>query len=208
MAALPSMNLAGYIANIPPKQRIALGITLVVFLVVGYWQLFLKSEWAARGEARTELLRLKAEAEQTRRTASQRPLLEREIKLLEVQLSRAILQLPEEKEIPSLLTRVARLGQETDMDVALFKPGNPVAKDFYTEIPVQLKLVGAYHNLGMLFERLARLDRIVNVADLTIRPAGKDQKTGTSIQAEFGVVTYTYTSTGRGRTGEPAKTGT
>ena len=60
------MNLAGYIANIPPKQRIALGITLVAFLAVGYWQFFLKSEWAARGEARTELLRLKAEAEQTR----------------------------------------------------------------------------------------------------------------------------------------------
>lgn len=198
-------DLQGYIANIPPKQRIALGVVLVILLVVGYWQFFLKSEWAERGAARTEFLRLKAEAEQTRRIASQRPLLEREIKLLEARLSRAILQLPGEKEIPSLLTRVARLGQETDMDVALFKPGNPVAKDFYTEIPVQLKVVGAYNNLGMLFERLARLDRIVNVADLTIRPAGKDQKTGASIQAEFGVVTYTYTGTGGATSGEPAK---
>ncbi len=207
MATLRSIDLSGYIANIPPKQKIALGVILVIFLIVGYWQFFLKSEWAARGEARTQLLRLKAEAEQTRRIASQRPLLEREIKLLEARLSRAIVRLPEEKEIPSLLTRVARLGEETDMDVALFKPGNPVAKDFYTEIPVQLKVVGAYHNLGMLFERLARLDRIVNVADLTLRPAGKDQKTGASIQAEFGVVTYTYTDTGRGKTGEPAKKG-
>jgi len=205
MATLPSMNLMRYTANIPPKQKIALGVILVVLLVVAYWHLVLRSQLAARSGARTELLRLKAEAEQTRQIASQRPVLEREIKLLEARLSRAILQLPEEKEIPSLLKRVARLGQETDMDVALFKPGNPVAKDFYTEIPVQLKVVGGYHNLGMLFERLARLDRIVNVADLTIRPAGKDQKAGASVQAEFGVVTYAYTGTGGATSGEPAK---
>jgi len=206
MATLPSIDLSGYIGNIPVKQRIALVIILVILVLIGYWQFFLRSEWAARGQARAEWLGLKAEAEQTRRIASQRPLLEREIKLLEARLSRAVLQLPEEKEIPSLLTRVARLGQETDLQVALFKPGNPVAKEFYMEVPVQLKVVGTYHNLGTLFERLGRLERIVNVADLTIRPAEKAQKAGASIQAEFGVVTYSYTGPRGVTTGEPAKT--
>ena len=206
MATLQSIDLSGYIANIPAKQRIALVIIFVILVLIGYWQFFLRAEWAARSQARAELLGLKAEAEQTRRIASQRPLLEREIKLLEVRLSRALLQLPGEKEIPSLLRGVAKLGQETDLEVALFKPGNPVAKEFYTEVPVQLKMIGTYHNLGTLFERLGKMDRIVNVADLTIRPAGKDQKAGASIQAEFGVLTYTYTGTGGAKSGEPAKT--
>ena len=205
MVTLPSIDLSGYIGNIPAKQRIALVIIPVILVLIGYWQFFLRSEWAARGQARAELLGLKAEAEQTRRIASQRPLQEREIKLLEARLLRAVMQLPEEKEIPSLLTRVARLGQETDLEVALFKPGNPVAKEFYMEVPVQLKVVGMYHNLGTFFERLGRLERIVNVTDLTIRPAGKDQKAGASIQAEFGVVTYTYTGTRGATSGEPAK---
>jgi type IV pilus assembly protein PilO len=207
MAALISPDLKAYISNIPLKQRIALGTIFVILVLLGYWQFFLRAEWATRSQARAELVRLKAEAEQTRRIASQKPLLEREIRLLEARLSRALLQLPGEKEIPSLLKGVARLGHETDLEVTLFKPGNPVAKEFYNEVPVQLKVVGTYHNLGMLFERLARMDRIVNVADLTVRPAGKDQKAGASIQAEFGVVTYTYTGTGGGKTGEPAKTG-
>lgn len=205
MAALPSIDLSGYLANIPAKQRIALVIILVILVLIGYWQFFLRSEWAARGQARAELLGLKAEAEQTKRIASQRPLLEREIKLLEARLSRAVLQLPEEKEIPSLLTRVARLGRETDLEIALFKPGNPVAKEFYMEVPVQLRVIGTYHNLGTFFERLGRLERIVNVTDLTIRPAGKDQKAGASILAEFGVVTYTYTGRRGATSGEPAK---
>ncbi len=206
MATFPSIDLSGYIGGIPPKQKVALGIILVLLVVVGYWQFFLRAAWGARDQARAELLPLKAETEQTRRIASQRPLLEREIKLLEVRLSQALLQLPGEKEIPSLLTRVARLGQETDLDLALFKPGNPVTKEFYMEVPVQLKVIGTYHGLGMLFERLGRFDRIVNVADLTIRQAGKDQKAGASIQAEFGVVTYTYTGTGGAKSGEAPKT--
>lgn len=207
MATFSSINLSAYIANVPLKQRVALGAILVILVIVGFWQFLLKPEWAARNNARAELLRLKAEAEQTRRITSQRPLLEQEIKLLEARLARAVLQLPGEKEIPSLLRRIAQLGQETDLELALFKPGNPVAKDFYTEVPVQLKVVGTYHGLGTLFERLGKMDRIVNVADLVIRPAGKDQKSGASIQAEFGVVTYTYTRSVGAKSGEAAKTG-
>lgn len=202
MAMLPSIDLSAYTTNIPPKQRMALGVIAAILVGVLYWQFFLKSEWAARSEARIELTRLKAEAAQTRQIASQKPQLEQELKQLEAELARAVEQLPAEKEIPSLLKRVASLGRETDLDVALFKPGNPVAKEFYTEVPVQLKVLGSYHDLGTLFERLGRLERIVNVADLTIRPAGKDQKTGAGIQAEFGVVTYTYSPTAGAKSGE------
>ena len=46
---------------------------------------------------------------------------------LEARLQRAVEKLPAEKEIPSLLKRVAGLGQEADLDVTLFKPGTAVA---------------------------------------------------------------------------------
>lgn len=201
---LPSIDLSAYTTNLPRKQKVALGVIFGTLVAVVYWQFFLRSEWAARSEAQAELLQLRAKAEQSRQIASQRPHLEQEIKLLEALLQRAVLQLPAEKEIPSLLKRVASLGQETDLEVALFKPGSPVAKEFYTEVPVQLKVLGTYHDLGMLFERLGRLERIVNVADLTIRQAAKGQKAGTSIQAEFGVVTYTYSSAAGAKSGEAA----
>ena len=203
---LPSIDLSAYTANIPLKQRVALGIISAILVAMGYWQFFLRSEWAARSEIQAELLQLRVKAEQGRQIASQRPHLEQDVKLLEARLQREIQRLPAEKEIPSLLKRVASLGQEANLDVTLFKPGTTVMKEFYSEIPVQLKVAGTYHDLGLLFERLGRLERIVNVADLTIRPAVKGQRTGDSIQAEFGVVTYTYHSTAlgtdSGKTGE------
>jgi type IV pilus assembly protein PilO len=201
---LPSIDLSAHTTNLPPTQKIALGVIFGALAVVVYWQFVLRSEWAARSEAQAELLRLRAQAEQTRQIASQKPRLEQEIKLLETQLHRTVQQLPTEKEIPALLKRVAGLGQEADLNVALFKPGTPVAKEFYTEVPVNLKVMGTYHSLGLLFERLGRLERIVNIADLTIREATKEQRAGDTIQAEFGVVTYTYTGTSGVKSGEGA----
>lgn len=201
---LPSIDLSAYTANLPPKQKLALGGILSMLVIVVYWQFFLQSEWDARDEVQAELLRLKAQAEQTRQIAGQKPRLEQEIKLLDARLQRTVQQLPTEKEIPALLKRVAGLGQEADLDVALFKPGTPVAKEFYTEVPIQLKVTGTYHDLGLLFERLGRLERIVNVADLTIRAATKGQRAGDTIQAEFGVVTYTYTGASGAKSGEGA----
>jgi len=201
MLALPSLNLSGYFARIPPRRRVLLGALLALLMLVLYWQRMIKPAWDVRSRARDEMLRLTPQVEQTRRMAAQRPVLEQEIKLLEARLFRAVQQLPAEKEIPSLLTRVAALGREIDLEVSSFRPGNPVAKDFYMEVPIQLKVVGTYSNLGILFERLAKLDRIVNVADMTIRPAGKDQKRGASVQAEFGMVTYTYSGARRPSSG-------
>jgi type IV pilus assembly protein PilO len=201
---LPSIDLSAHTTNLPPMRKIALGVIFGALAVVVYWQFFLGSEWAARSEAQAELLRLRLQAQQTRQIAGQKPHLEQEIKLLETQLRRTVQQLPTEKEIPTLLKRVAGLGQEADLRVALFKPGTPVAKEFYTEVPVHLKVMGTYHSLGLLFEQLGRLERIVNVADLTIREATKEQRTGDTIQAEFGVVTYTYTGTSGVRSGEGA----
>ncbi|MGB4781106.1 type 4a pilus biogenesis protein PilO [Candidatus Methylomirabilis sp.] len=195
---LPSIDLSAYIANVPQRQKVAIGVIFAILAAMVYWQFFLRSEWAARSEIQAELARLRAKAEQSRQITSQRPHLEQEVKLLEARLQRVVQKLPAEKEIPSLLKRVASLGQEADLDVTLFKPGTAVMKEFYTEIPVQLKVAGTYHDLGLLFERLGRLERIVNVADLAIRPAAKSQRAGDSIQAEFGVVTYTYRSTALG----------
>ena len=208
MAALGSINWSAYIATIPLRLRIALGVLLGVLVVAFYWQFVLRPNWNELDQDRAELFRVQAEAERTRRIASQRSRLEHELKSLEARLSRAVLQLPQEKEIPSLLTRVAKLGRDTELQVSLFRPGPVVSRGFYTEVPIQLKVVGTYHRLGTLFERLAKMDRIVNVSDLTIRPAGKDQKSGPSIEAEFGVVTYTYTGSRGAKGGEPAKKGT
>jgi type IV pilus assembly protein PilO len=50
------------------------------------------------------------------------------------------------------------------------KPGAPAAQsaEYYQEWPINVDVEGTYHNLGMFFDRVGRLSRLVNVGNLKI----------------------------------------
>ncbi len=96
-----------------------------------------------------------------------------EARNLEVELDRALAQLPKQKEIPTLLQNISNLGRESGLDMPYFKPGGTINKDFYAEVPVDIKLLGPYQNLLSFFYQLGDLPRIVTVQDLTIQHAAR-----------------------------------
>jgi len=71
--------------------------------------------------------------------------------------------LPENEEIRRLLESVARLKQESGLTFTLFKPEKEVIKDFYAEIPISIKLTGHFHNVGVFFDKLSKLSRLVHI---------------------------------------------
>ena len=97
-------------------------------------------------------------------------------------------QLPETKEIPSLLENVSQSGQEVGLEFLLFQPTAEVRKDFYAEIPVSIALTGHYHNVALFFDRVAKLSRIVNIHDIKMEPQKDSDKLKTSCTA----VTYRF----------------
>ncbi|HAM50805.1 MAG TPA: hypothetical protein DCP92_08990 [Nitrospiraceae bacterium] len=80
------------------------------------------------------------------------------------------LQLPEEKEISSLLKQVSDLGIKSGLKIISWKPEQK--KDHPSgivyEIPVSVELSGSYHSLGVFFSSLTKLNRIVNISDIKI----------------------------------------
>ena len=97
-------------------------------------------------------------------------------------------KLPEEKDIPDLLTSISNSGQEAGLEFLLFQPEKEVQKDFYAEIPVSIKVNGGYHNLGQFLSKLASLSRVVNVRDLVLRP----EKDTSVLNASCTAVTYRF----------------
>ena len=96
--------------------------------------------------------------------------------------------LPEKEEIPSLLTSVSDSGIESGLEFLLFKPRNEVKKDFYAEIPVAMKVNGDFHNVAIFFDRVARLSRVVNIRDISMKPVKGSDRLVTSCTA----VTYKF----------------
>ena len=82
-------------------------------------------------------------------------------------------QLPSKAEMETLLVDINQAGLGRGLQFELFKPGSEVAKDFYAELPITIKLVGSYRDLGAFTGDVAKLPRIVTLNDLDIT-AGKD----------------------------------
>lgn len=100
----------------------------------------------------------------------------------------AMAKLPEKNEIPALLSGISRHGHEAGMEFLLFEPKGEVYKDFYAEIPVLIKVIGNYHQVGRFFEMVAGLPRIVNIRDITIG----HPKEGEPLTTACTAVTYKF----------------
>ncbi len=132
----------------------------------------------------------------------------KEYQQLELFLRHAMAQLPDKKEIPSLLENISNLGRESGLDVSLFRPGAQKPKDFYAEVPVDIKLVGTFPNLLTFFYRVGNLPRIVNISDLKINKS-KDGLSASSLDTACKATTYKFLEESerpqQGEDGKPAK---
>src|SRR5574341_1632412 len=171
-----ALDRKGYFANIPKRQRYMLFGLLGAAILVAYVYLLMMPLWAEKGKLEGDLQKLQADLDQKRIIAANRPKLEAEIKALEQQLAVALVKLPEEKEIPKLLTQVNTLGQQNGLEFLLFRPVAPVRKGFYAEVPIDIRVEGQYHTLGAFLDRVSKLERIVNVADIKMAPLGVQQQ--------------------------------
>ena len=79
-------------------------------------------------------------------------------------------QLPNASEMESLLVDINQAGLGRGLQFELFKPGVEVAKDFYAELPITIKISGGYHDLGAFAGDIAKLPRIVTLNDIDVAP--------------------------------------
>ena len=77
-------------------------------------------------------------------------------------------QLPNKAEMEAMLIDINQSGVGRGLQFELFKPGSEVMKDFYAELPITIKLIGNYHDLGGFTGDIAKLSRIVTLNDIDI----------------------------------------
>ncbi len=93
---------------------------------------------------------------------------------IEASLNEMIRQLPTEEEVASLLVDISQTGLASGLKFKLFKPDTPINKDFYSELPISIQVLGHYEELGMFISGLASLPRIVTIHNISINPVGNE----------------------------------
>lgn len=156
------------ILKLPLYQRLLILAALVVVVTGCFvWFLWLP-EFEKIAQKEQELSRLDAEYIQKKRIADNLPKFKAEFAKLEEQLNEALLQLPNKKEIPSLLTNLATLARDSGLEVTTFQPVGELVKDFYAEVPVALNLNGSFHQIAEFAQAVGNLSRIVNISNLDL----------------------------------------
>ena len=108
-------------------------------------------------------------------------------------------QLPNKTEVAELLVDVSQTGLAAGLEFELFKPTGEVPKEFYAELPIQLKVNGSYHEFGEFISGLAALPRIVTIHDIKITPTKGMKGDNKLLKLEATAKTYRYLDEGGGQ---------
>jgi type IV pilus assembly protein PilO len=83
-------------------------------------------------------------------------------------------QLPSKSEMEALLTDINQAGVSRGLQFELFKPAaSENVSEFYAELPINIRVTGAYHDMGAFASAISELSRIVLLNDVSLTP-GKD----------------------------------
>jgi type IV pilus assembly protein PilO len=105
-------------------------------------------------------------------------------------------QLPSKTEMPDLIVDISQTALATGLQNKLFQPGSETPKEFYAEKPIQLRLVGTYHQFGAFVSGVASLPRVVilTMHDIALKPANGASaiKPNAALELAGTVKTYRY----------------
>jgi type IV pilus assembly protein PilO len=80
-------------------------------------------------------------------------------------------QLPNRQEMDALITDVNQAGLGRGLQFELFRPQSEGKREFYAELPIQIKVTGNYHDLAAFTSDVAELSRIVTIHNISLVPA-------------------------------------
>jgi len=179
------------IANMPFPAKMALSVlpAVVISALVVVLLILPKSKETARLGA--EITKQENQIATDQVKASKLETLKAENEKLKKRLDELKLQLPEEKEVTSLLKQVSDLGIRAGLKIVSWKPEQK--KDHPSgiiyEIPVSVELSGPFHNLGVFFSSLTKLNRIVNISDIKLSDP-KPQRNEAILRITFKATTF------------------
>jgi len=154
------------IVKMPTSKKILVLGILVALMVGLYIYLIYWPNQELLKKKKVEMAALEGQVRELRIVAANMKRFQAEAAKLREELKVAVTQLPTSKEIPSLLSNISKLGKDSGLEFLLFKPAGEVSKEFYAEIPVEIRVRGTYNNVALFFDKVGKLPRIVNISEV------------------------------------------
>jgi type IV pilus assembly protein PilO len=154
-------------------KLVALLVILALIPVAGYfadWQ----DQLAALDAGVAAEEKLKLEYLDKKKQAINLDLHKQQLREIDTQFGALLRQLPNRSQMDALLVDINQAGLGRGLQFDLFKPaGSEIQREFYAELPVQVRVTGTYHDMGAFASDVGQLSRIVTLNDVSVE-AQKD----------------------------------
>jgi len=167
------------IYKLPTSKKVVILVVLICVVIGLYAYSFFIPQQNELKSLKGELNNLVRELNESKAIAKDLENFKKQVEQLNMELTSALTQLPNEKEIPEILRNISALGKESKLDFTLFRPKPEEPQQFYARVPIELVFLGNYHNTGIFFDKVSKLPRIINVVNFNmIRAKDKDKGKG------------------------------
>jgi type IV pilus assembly protein PilO len=178
--------------KLPWYWKIVLSVVIAGGLIYGHYYLWADGEQQKLAAKQTELDAVRARITRGNAIAAQLPKFQADLIKLEQHLAGLKQVLPEQRDVGDMLRRIQTLASGSSLNVRYFKPQPVANKELHAEWPMQLEFDGNYHDLGMFFDKVAKVPRIINISAINIK--AKDAKaaveTNTTVTAQVTATTF------------------
>jgi len=175
------------ISSAPAPVRALILALLFAAILAGGWFLVWSDAVNALESARREEQTLRETYTSKKGQAFHYEAYKRRLSEIEQSLASLLRQLPDRSQMDALLTDINQVGVGRGLEFDLFRPGTETLSDFYATLPVAIRVVGNYHDIGGFANDLSKLPRIVTLHDVQLSP-GKDA----ILTMEARIQTYRY----------------
>ena len=162
------MDFLEQLSKYTTTQKLAGGLLIYAIIAAIFWFMLISPTKEEITGAEKRHATLIEERDENRDIAENRDRWERRVEQLNDELAKAIKELPNEREIPELLRRISSIGKKIGLEFLLFQPLPEVPREFYADVPVKLKIEGSFHEVATFFDRIGKLNRIVNIRNITM----------------------------------------
>ena len=152
----------------PLAPRLATLVGLFILILVGGWWFLWNEQLETLTAREQEEVKLKDEFIAKKTQAANLDLYRQQLNEIDRSFGALLRQLPSKSEVEALLVEVNQSGMGRGLQFELFKPNQEIVKDFYAELPINVKLTGQYHDFRAFAADIARLSRIVTLNNISI----------------------------------------
>jgi type IV pilus assembly protein PilO len=163
--------------ELPYLAQIGIVAAVILLLAAGAYKFSLEPLAKANQEDALTLRSKQAEVARLSPFKAKLDELNAQADALKVQMEAQKKIVPEEKDVPTLITQVEKESIAAGIEVRRYTPKDIVTKEYYVEVPFEIDVDGPFYSVLNFFDRLQKMERIVNVSHLSMGSI-KSGKTG------------------------------